>query len=365
MPSSVERVVAIVKANDTVDNYCGTFPAPMAERLVMSTTRLRQSHSPPRGLDGPRPTPRARPLRREFATLITAAVVLAACGGSSTRPARAGATSTTLATTPDGLAAMLEQYREDQITKTIQIQVVNQSTRTVRLSELRLTWPGLTATAVGSRSDLVGPGQVLDLPVPLGDAVCGDPPKADAPVPASRATASATQTWEGGVASSPVTIPITDTRGVLARVFRPDCQRQSVEHAASVAFDPEWTDITTPDGRPATTGTLRLHRRHGNDPVTVTAINGSVLLTIAPVTRPAPGAPLLTLAGAATDATLPVIVTESGACAAHSLAESKHTFFLPVALTVGANPVVITDVIPDDTAKLQLAKMINRSCGVN
>ena len=297
--------------------------------------------------------------------MLIAAVVLAACGNDSSSPSvRTAAASTTLATTPDGLAATLEQYREDQITKTIQIQVVNQSTRTVLLSALQLTWPGLTATAAGSRREFVGPGEVLDLPVPLGDAVCGDPPRADTPVPASAAMASATQAWEGD-AASPVTIPITDRRGVLARVFRPDCQRQSVEYAASMAFDPAWTDTTTSDGRPATTGTLRLHRLHGNAPVTVTQINGSVLLAIAPVTPPAAGAPLLTLPGAATDAALPVIVTESGACAAHSLAESKHTFFLPVAVAVGASPVVITDVIPDDTAKLQLATMINRSCGVN
>ena len=304
-------------------------------------------------------------MKRELAALIAAAVALAGCGSDqATRAELAATTSTTLAVTPDGLAATLEQYREDQITKTIQIQVVNRSTRTVRLSELRLTWPGLTATAVGPRSELVGPGQVLDLPVPLGDAVCGDPPRADAPVPASVAIASATLVWEGASAA-PVSIPITDTRGVLARVYRPDCQRQSVEYAASVAFDPEWIDATTPDGRPAALGTLRLHRRHGSDPVTVTQINGSVLLSIATVIPPAADAPLLRLAGDATDATLPVMLTESGRCEAHALAESKHTFFLPVGLAVDAAPVVLIDVIPDDAAKVQLLKMINRSCGVS
>lgn len=302
-------------------------------------------------------------MRRDFAALIAAALLFAACGSSSSSGATA-ATSTTLAATPDGLAATLEQYREDQITKTIQIQVVNRSTRTVRLSELRLTWAGLTATPAGARSELVGPGQVLDLPVPLGDAVCGDPPRADARVPASAARASATQAWEGA-AAGPVNIPITDTRGVLARVYRPDCQRQSVEYAAAVAFDPEWTDTTASDGRPAALGTLRLRRRHGSDPVTVTQINGSVLLSIAPVTPAAAGALLLTLAGNAADATLPVILTESGRCEAHALAESKHTFFLPVALAVAASPVVLIDVIPDDAAKIQLLKMINRSCGVS
>ena len=304
-------------------------------------------------------------MHRELAALIAAVVAFGGCGSDqTTRAESAATTSTTLAVTADGLAATLEQYREDQITKTIQIQVVNRSTRTVRLSELRLAWPGLTATAAGPRTELVGPGQVLDLPVPLGDAVCGEPPRADAPVPASAAMASATQAWEGA-AAAPVGIPITDTRGVLARVFRPDCQRQSVEHAASVAFDPEWTDATAPDGRPAALGTLRLHRRHGSDPVTVTQINGSVLLSIAPVIPPAADAPLLRLAGDATDATLPVIVTQSGRCEAHALAESKHTFFLPVGLAVDTAAVVLIDVIPDDAAKVQLLKMINRSCGVS
>jgi hypothetical protein len=293
-------------------------------------------------------------MRREFTILIAASVAFAGCRSDrATRAASATTTSTTLAVTPDGLAATLEQYREDQITKTIQIQVVNRSTRTVRLSELRLTWPGLTATAAGPRTELVGPGQVLDLPVALGDAVCGDPPRADAPVPASAAMASATQAWEGNAAAP------------LARVFRPDCRRQSVEYAAAVAFDPEWTDATTPDGRPAALGTLRLHRRHGSEPVTVTQINGSVLLSIAPVVPAAADAPLLKLAGDATDATLPVIVTQSGRCEAHALAESKHTFFLPVGLAVDTAAVVLLDVIPDDRAKIQLAKMINRSCGVS
>ena len=78
-----------------------------------------------------------------------APVVSASTGASSTSVSAAAAPSTsaasvaaptttsTLAVSPQGLAATLEQYRADQVTHLLQIQVNNRSGRDVRLAGLR------------------------------------------------------------------------------------------------------------------------------------------------------------------------------------------------------------------------------------
>lgn len=306
---------------------------------------------------------------RVRAASLLAALAVAAVGCRSTSAPSAGeaapAVTTSLPADRFGLAATLEQYREDEVLGLIQIQVVNQSNRAVRLSDVRLVWPGLRDGGPGAAGQLINPGQIIDLPVPLGDAVCGEPPRAEDRPPAAAAVATALASWpEGG--SERVQIPITDQRGVLARVFRPGCTRQSVSYTVSVSFDARWSEATAADGAPVASGVLRLHRERGDAEVTVTGLNGSVLLSIEAAPPVGDGAPeaLVSLPAGQPEATLGVVVRQSGRCDPHALAESKHTFVLPVVLRVGDAAPVSIDVMPDDAAKAQLGRMINRACGV-
>jgi hypothetical protein len=327
--------------------------------------------------------------RRRWAALAVLAMVLSACASSGsthvdvigatttatttpaapttlsttsttvTESAIVATTSSTLAASPEGIAATLERYREDDLTNVLQIQVVNGSGRTIELTSLQLVWPGLSEQPPVTTPHAMSAGQIADLPVPAGDAICSDPPRLDERLPDSPALALATVSIEGGTPAA-LKIPITDTRHVLERVYVPACRVQSVAYNATVAFDTTWTDIEL-DGKAAVAGTLRLTRNKGNEPIVIDEITRTVLLQFR-TAQPTSG-PLLTLAAGQREATVPVVLTESGDCRPHAIAESKHTFFLPTSLRVGDVPVVIF-VIPNAASQPQILTMINKFCGL-
>jgi hypothetical protein len=211
-------------------------------------------------------------------------------GPASTRAAAAAASQapptepdfTALPTSPDGLAAALERYREDDLAGTMQVQVVNRSGRAVSLSGLRFDWSGMEPQPANERAYLVSPGQVLDIPVLAGPAVCTNPAQPaspitpDAALPKTPALARAQASFDGQPPAT-VEIPVTDTRGVLRRLFGGDCRRQSITSIAGFAFDPTWSE-TNLNGQPAALGTLRLARNDRTEPLVVSELRGSVLL---------------------------------------------------------------------------------------
>jgi hypothetical protein len=267
---------------------------------------------------------------------------------------------TTVAVSSDGLGATLERYREDDVPNRIQIQVVSRAAGLVTLSELRLASPAFTVLPSASTTHVVGPGERVDLPVQLGDARCSTPPTFSevAPKAASFAEGKASI---GGAAPIDIRIPITDTRGVIDRLFGPACTVKAVANAATIAFGATWTD-TEFEGKPASSGTLRIERTNGTEPITITEIRGSVLLRFRP--EKPPTGTLMSLAAGERVAEVPVMLVESGDCRPHAIADSKHTFFLPAVVTIGSNPTVIIDVLPDPKSQIQLSAMINRSCGL-
>jgi hypothetical protein len=267
---------------------------------------------------------------------------------------------TTIATNPGGLGATLERYREDDVPNRIQIQVASRASTQVTLTELRLVSPAFTVLAPAATSHVVGPGQRVDLPVQLGQAQCSSPPKFNEVAPTTPPFAVAKMSVNGAAAVD-VKIPITDTRGVIERLYGPACTVQAVANTATIAFGTTWTD-TEFEGKPAAAGTLRIDRKNGNDPVTISEIRGSVLLRFRPE-KPATGT-LVVLAATERAAEVPVLLVESGDCRPHAIADSKHTFFLPAVVTVGIGPTVVIDIIPDAASQVQLSGMINRSCGL-
>jgi hypothetical protein len=296
-----------------------------------------------------------------FAKIATVAVALTACSSSRT-VAQETITipDTTIAVGSIGLGATLERYREDDVPNRIQIQVVSRASGLVTLSELRLASPAFTVLAPADTTHVVGPGGRIDLPVQLGDAVCSKPPTFNevAPKAASFAVGKASI---GGAAPVDVKIPITDTRGVVDRLYGPACTVKAVANSATIAFGTTWTD-TEFDGKPAASGTLRIERTNGTDPITITEIRGSVLLRFRP--EKLPTGTLVSLPAGERVAEVPVVLVESGDCRPHAIADSKHTFFLPAVVTVGSKPAVVIDVIPDAKSQILLSAMINRSCGL-
>ncbi len=265
-----------------------------------------------------------------------------------------------MAFTEDGLGATLERYREDDVPNRVQIQANSTASGPVSLKNLRLVWPGFTEMQPAPGIYTVAPGQVVDLPVPVGEPICSVPPKLTEAVPTQGAVAAATAQFGAGPPVA-VRIPITDTRGVLPRLYVPACRVEAVRYSATISFGSTWSD-TDFEGEPAAAGTLRIERNSGTDPVVISEIRGSVLLRFRP--EKPPSGTLVALAAGETVSEAPVLLVQSGDCRPHALADSKHTFFLAAVVKIGDAPEAIIDIFPDAASQLQLTGMINLSCGV-
>ena len=144
-------------------------------------------------------------------------------------------------------------------------------------------------------------------------------------------------------------------------MYRASCQAQRLAWAADLSFGDEWTPATTAAGKPAVHGTLEVRRNESDAALVITNIGGSVLLRISPL---APADPVLTLAPDQQAATIPILVQQSGNCAAHALAESKKTFLIPIGVAIGDEEPAADVVTFDAPAKQLLNQLINDSCGV-
>src|SRR3954452_8767988 len=232
-------------------------------------------------------TPRIRRGALSFlgAIAVIAALTLGACGSDddglgpvASAPASAPSSAPPVAA---GLTAVVDQFREDEILHLLQVRVTNDGDVAYHIARMQLDWPGLTRVAPTPRNTLVVPGQTIDVPIDYGRAVCaGDPPGADESPPDVPAVAVATVTPEGSSTPVQATIPVTDSLHIFDRIFGPSCRDQRVEASVALQFGETWTPTTTPDGHPALAGTLDVERKHTDQPVTIAAVGGSVLLDV-------------------------------------------------------------------------------------
>jgi hypothetical protein len=296
---------------------------------------------------------KARAYRRRRSAVV-AGLFLGLLGCADDSPPAAGAVEV------PGLSATLEQYREDEIQGLISVKTSNKSTSDVEFHDLRLEWAGLADTDPLVRSTTVSPGVTYDIRVVQGDAVCGDPPSADGAPPADAAVAVGNASIDG---ADPVLVamPVEDPQAILPKVYRRSCQDQRLTWAADLRFGDRWTPSTTASGDPAVLGTIELDRRGSDEPLTVTEINGSVLLRISAVS---PSAPVAVLEPGQESASIPIQIEQSGNCAAHALAESKKTFIIPMGFAVGDDEPTSYVITFDDPTKELLNDMINESCGL-
>jgi hypothetical protein len=261
-----------------------------------------------------------------------------------------------------GLTAVVDQFREDEISHQLQVRVTNTSATKVRLTSMQLGWSGFTVVAPNSRSDLLSPGQTLDVPIDFGVAVCAqDPPGVHESPPAAPAVANATVVpGDSGDAVADV-IPIADRLHIFDRVFPSACRDQRVSSVVDIHFGPTWT-ATTRSGQRGLAGTLEMVRRRAGPRVTLTRLDGSVLLVVHADAEAQ--AEVLALEPGAGTVTLPVVVVQSGNCSGHALTESKKTFFLPVQVGIDGEPSIPYELVVDVGVRPQFTDMINTSCGV-
>ena len=321
------------------------------------------------------PTPSARP--RSSATSLAVVVALAAlslsaCASDPPDAGSEGSSGAAVATVPVeppalrpaampsqdtlGLAATLQQYREDEASNKISIKVANAGDDPVDVRSLRLDWPGMVEAEPTPLTYIVFPRTKVDLRVPLTPTVCSSPPRLVETLPDVGITAVAEVAIDGGGVAE-VTMPVTDPEGVLARIYPRECRRQSIEWSATLSLDETWADAAGTEsdaGTPGTmTGELVVTRGGATAPITIEAVHGSVLLNFT-IAGP------VVLAADATEVRIPVVASNNR-CDSHALAEAKKPYLFQVDLVIGDDPVQYV-VTPGEGTKSALAAGIIGRC---
>ena len=259
--------------------------------------------------------------------------------------------------TDHGLTAIVLQYREDEVRHMVSIKVRNTGAAPVRVVDLRLRWEGLEVVEPVLQDHLLGVGHALDLRTPYGDARCADGYSLDPPSTKSAFAEATIELTDGSTET--VTIPIDDVEEQLARLFRIDCRRQFIESVVTLELRGPWERID-PDAVATLRGTLAVERGAGDRAITISDVDGSVLLDVRPA-APASG-PLLVLGPDDAAGVVPVDVT-SARCDAHALGESKKTYVFQVEIDVGDGPEGIV-ISPPAAAEPAMFQVIVDGCGL-
>lgn len=311
--------------------------------------------------------------RRSLAPLAIATTLLFGCANDSARrPSPDAAPTTTVVRTtipiptitlPDltasnGLAASIRQFREDEIAGVVQAELVREpgGAGLVAVTSVQIEWPGFASVAPTERSVQVAPGQRVDLPTPLGSVVCATE------VTPSFSTGSVIVTTDPGDGTTlTVRAPLlADAQPALDNVWTKGCTRQRLLDRVGLAYDTPWLR-SDPGGVPSATADLLITRRDTTEPISVTGVDGSVLLFVNPAAPlPNPGS---TVAADATAATTPIVVTGAGRCDGHALSDSKKTYVFQVLVQVGDDAPVGIDLPVPDADRPLLNQVIVDTCG--
>jgi hypothetical protein len=267
--------------------------------------------------------------------LVAVAAGVAGCGRQATSGAE--------------LSAGVEQYREDEVAGRLQVRMLATGSRPVSVSAVAVEWPGLRTEPADIDTEL-RPGIAADLPVTLGEAVCGPLPESlttdPGPPPAAEPTAIVTADGEER------RVLIVDRDGVLGRIWRRDCRRQQIAERVSVRFAEEWTRVEGAPGAPSARGQLIVEPSRGT--AAVSELRGTViaaLRTEIPLPAVAP-------------VRLPVTVATNGRCTGHVLGEVKKPFDFAVGLTVDGVEVTAAPVRPDQASQQLLREVVEDGCAL-
>ena len=246
------------------------------------------------------------------------------------------------------ITARIIQYRLDEGTRGIDIQLTNADTTALRIAVKGLDWPGVVPPSRGNRARFE-PGQTIDLPVTLGRFRCGD-------VDISRHPAVTLQVR--GNAGPLRTVRVRAAgRALLARLRAQECRRRVLAKVVDIGYASHWAPVRQP--QPGVRATVVFSRRSPGR-VSVVSLSGSVLLSLSPALPSR--RTLLVIPSRQQVARLPVLVSSSGRCDAHALAGSTQTFLLSAFVRLGDRPTQRVLLVPDASAQRLILAMLSRAC---
>jgi len=303
--------------------------------------------------------------RRGLALLVAAAGLVVGCADDPVRGSAAATTTTAVARTtrpvptttlPDlgasaGLAASIRQFREDEAVDRIQVELVRglDGGPPTAVRSVRLRWPGFAAVEPTVHDVTVVAGQRVDVPTPLGQVVCTTPT-----TPSFGAGTVDIVLADGTSVVAPL---LADAQTALDNVWGKGCVRKRLVDRVGLAYA-GWVR-TDPGGVPTASGTLVVTRRDTAEPVTVTGVDGSVLLFVNWTTAPPPLPP------GERELAVPVVVAGAGRCDGHALSDSKRTYIFQVQVRVGDEEPVGVDVPVAEADRPLLNQVIVDTCGTD
>ncbi len=271
---------------------------------------------------------------------------------TSSSPTTATSTTTALPPSPVSFHATLLQYRPDEGTNRVEVELTNRGSDPVVVRAVRISWTGVQGTPRTPKDTTYAAGQIIDLTTTYGTAVCDRPTPTDQP--RALATMDDGRTVEVNI----------DRHGwdMLKRFRVHDCALQRLKETASVSLGAPFRSVHI-GGSEYLRGNLELRRPgHGDDStaVTVSTLTGSVLLTFtAPPTSPLPAT--LEPGEAAID--VPVLIGSTFRCDDHGRSQSTQTYLLSAYVRLGDDrSLVRIIVIPDAKLRAQAQGLMDRAC---
>jgi hypothetical protein len=267
--------------------------------------------------------------------------LLAACGDSGEASSGGPATTTeptvTVPAVP-GMAAEIVRLRTDEaIGGQVQVRLTDTGDAPFTVTTVALRSPGFAPEPPTAVSAAYAPGRVIDLPVPFGDPRCdADPEPTVADLTVVRPDGAVEQ------------VQVPAAAEVMGLIHGEECAVLAVTAVVGIAV----TDLHE-DGD-ALVGRLTLTRREGDEPVTATRLERSVLIA-AVADLP------LELDGDDRSAAAEISFTAAN-CEPHVLSETKKPFVFPLSVTVGEDDEVPVDLPLDQAMRDQLTALVQRTC---
>ena len=257
--------------------------------------------------------------------------------------------------------ASLIQYRSHTNTREISVHITSHELDTLHVVGVRLLSPGLEEVEPTPTDVTYVRGQTIDLAAEYGRPLCAGELDGEAnPL-------SVELTVEVDSATTTETVDITDAGAAsLGRLVDTECALVALSRRVEVDYVGGFSRAVAEDGSQVLRGALRFARPPGTIPdktVTVSLLDGSVLLIFRPVDGSTPGQPLVRLGPTERSELLPVEMTSTGRCSGHELGESKQTFLLGVFVRRAGDPLQRVIVKPSPRQQLQGLRLISDICG--
>lgn len=282
-------------------------------------------------------------MRRTALALVAA--LTAACGAapsgsqSGSQPSSPPAAPSLPAAPPvAGMDAEVVLLRTDEaIGGQVQVRITNTGDAPFTVTAVALHSAGFRAQPATAVQAEFAPGRTIDLPTPYGAPICSG-----APLPAVAKITVA----RPGRAAEHLRLPLSAE--VLQRLHDKECAALAVLEVVDIAVTGlrEEGDVVR--------GALRLTRRAGGEPVTVSRVGGSVLIDVAADELPVE---MVDRAPASTPVTF-----RPATCDPHVLSEAKKPYVFPLHVAVGDGAPVPLGLPLSQAARSLLDSLVQQVC---